>query len=74
MMGATSSELPLLISGLIIVLCMAAGAGMAGVLGAEVAMGFGAIFCVALGLIPIWVVLAIIVLGFLFYGLKIGGK
>lgn len=74
MMGADSIEMPILISGLIIFLCMAAGAGMAGVLGAEVAMGFGAIICVALGLIPIWVVLAIIILGFLFYGLKIGGK
>lgn len=72
MMGATSDEIPLLIAGIIIVLCMAAGAGMAGVLGAEVAMGFGAILCVSLGLIPIWVVLAIIILGFLFYGLKIG--
>jgi hypothetical protein len=51
---------------------MALGAGMAGVLGAEVMMGFGAIFSVSLGLIPIWVVIAIIVLGFLFYGLKIG--
>lgn len=71
-MGASSFEMPLLIAGLIIVICMAAGFGMAGVLGGEVFMGFGAIFCVALGLIPIWVVLAIIVLGFLFYGLKIG--
>lgn len=73
-MGASSYEMPLLIAGLIIVLCMAAGFGMGGVLGGEVAMGFGAIFCVSLGLIPIWVVLAIIVLGFLFYGLKIGGR
>jgi hypothetical protein len=72
MMGARSGEINMLLAGLIIVLCMAAGAGMAGVLGAEVLMGFGAIFCVAIGLIPIWVVLAIIILGFLFYGLKIG--
>jgi hypothetical protein len=71
-MGANMGEINMLIAGLIIVLLMAAGAGMAGVLGAEVAMGFGAIFCVAIGLIPIWVVLAIIILGFLFYGLKIG--
>lgn len=72
LMGANDSEIPNLIAGLIIILCMAAGAGMAGVLGAEVGMGFGAIFCVSIGLIPIWMVLAIIVLGFLFYGLKIG--
>lgn len=70
-MGAANAELPLLIAALIIVMCMILGAGVAGVLGAEVMMGFGAIFCVALGLIPIWVVLAIIVLGFLFYGLKV---
>lgn len=73
-MGASSYEMPLLIAGLIIIICMAAGFGLGGVLGGEVFMGFGAIFCVALGLIPIWVVLAIIVLGFLFYGLKIGGR
>lgn len=71
-MGAASDELPLLIAAMLICFCMAAGFGMGGVLGGEVAMGFGAIFCVALGLIPIWVVLAIIILGFLFYGLKIG--
>jgi hypothetical protein len=71
-MGANTSELPLLIAAMLICFCMAAGFGMGGILGGEVAMGFGAIFCVALGLIPIWVVLAIIILGFLFYGLKIG--
>lgn len=71
-MGAADGEINMLLAGLIILLLMACGAGMAGVLGAEVAMGFGAIFCVAIGLIPIWVVLAIIILGFLFYGLKIG--
>lgn len=73
-MGAHTSEMPLLMAGILIIFCMAAGAGMAGVLGAEVGMGFGAIFCVAVGFIPLWVVIAIIVLGFLFYGLKISGK
>lgn len=72
MMGANTGEIPLLLAGLIIILCMAAGAGAAGILGAEAGMGFGAIFCVAVGFIPIWVVLCIIVLGFLMYGLKIG--
>jgi len=71
-MGANTGEINMLLAGLIIVLLMAVGGGVAGVLGAEVFMGFGAIFCVAVGLIPIWVVLAIITLGFLFYGLKIG--
>ena len=71
-MGANTSEIPLLLAGIIIILCMAAGAGAAGILGAEAAMGFGAIFCVSVGFIPIWVVLCIIVLGFLMYGLKIG--
>lgn len=70
-MGASSYELPLLIAALVIFLCMIIGAAAAGVLGAEVGMGFGAILSVALGLIPIWVVIAIIVLGFLFYGLKV---
>jgi len=72
MMGANAGEINMLLAGLIILLLMAVGGGVAGVLGAEIFMGFGAIFCVAVGLIPIWVVLAIIILGFLFYGLKIG--
>jgi len=66
--------MPLLLAAFIILICMVVGFAMAGILGGEIAMGFGAILCVAMGLIPIWVVLSIIILGFLFYGLKMSGR
>lgn len=70
-MGASNYEMPLLLAAFILLVLMITGFAMAGVLGGEIALGFGAILCVAIGLIPIWVVLAIIILGFLFYGLKV---
>jgi hypothetical protein len=69
-MGASSYEMPLLLAAFILLILMITGFAMAGILGGEIALGFGAILCVAIGLIPIWVVLAIIIIGFLFYGLK----
>jgi hypothetical protein len=69
-MGASSYEMPLLLAAFILLILMITGFAMAGILGGEIALGFGAILCVAIGLIPLWVVLAIIIVGFLFYGLK----
>jgi hypothetical protein len=69
-MGASNYEMPLLLAAFILLILMVTGFAMAGILGGEIALGFGAILCVAIGLIPIWVVLAIIIIGFLFYGLK----